>query len=135
MSYRMRAKTCLLTHFSQRYPKFPPLSATSDSDTCDIAVAFDLMSLRIGEFWKMKHYTSALQTLFSDFEGDESTEDVMKADGKAPPSTMAKDAKPKKTKAEKKQERNNAREAQKAGQAKVSTLTDVTASEAVVQSA
>ena len=135
MSYRMRAKTCLLTHFSQRYPKFPPLSADSGSDTCDIAVAFDLMSLRIGEFWKMKHYTSALQTLFSDFEGDESAEDVMKVDEHAPQSTTAVDTKPKKTKAEKKQERNNAREAQKAGQVNVPTLTDVAASEAIVQSA
>lgn len=68
----MQAKTCLLTHFSQRYPKFPPLADSSNGEeqTSDVAVAFDLMTICIGDFWKVSYYVKALQMLFSEFEGD-----------------------------------------------------------------
>lgn len=71
----MRAKNCLLTHFSQRYPKFPPLADKEHgSEGPDVAVAFDLMSIKVGEFWKAKHYTRPLQTLFREWEGDDGGE-------------------------------------------------------------
>ena len=71
----MRAKTCLLTHFSQRYPKFPPLSDREDDENnLQVAVASDLMSLRISEMWQFKHYVKALQVLFSEMEGDDGTD-------------------------------------------------------------
>ena len=76
---RMEAKTCLLTHFSARYPKLPPLkshhspsSATSDAGEEErdpiVAIAFDLMSLRVDEFWKMEKYQKAMEVLFDDGE-------------------------------------------------------------------
>jgi ribonuclease Z len=71
----MKAKHCLLTHFSQRYPKWPNLSYShADSDSADvsvISVAFDLMSLRVGDMWKVRHYRSPFETLFAELEGDE----------------------------------------------------------------
>ena len=39
-----------------------------------VAVAFDLMSLKIGDFWKAKHFTKPLQMLFSEWEGDDRAE-------------------------------------------------------------
>jgi hypothetical protein len=44
-----------------------------------VAVAFDLMSLRISEMWQFKHYVKALQVLFSEMEADDGTD----ADGGA----------------------------------------------------
>lgn len=72
----MNAKHCLLTHFSARYPKLPPLSAptTSTGDTTEpiVAIAFDLATLRMDEFWKMEKYRDAMDALFGwDEEGDE----------------------------------------------------------------
>lgn len=70
----MRAKHCLLTHFSQRYPKFPPLSDAEDDkspDACHVAVAFDLMSLKIGDFWKFRHFVKPFEVLFSEMEADD----------------------------------------------------------------
>jgi ribonuclease BN (tRNA processing enzyme) len=39
----MKAASVLLTHFSQRYPKFPVLPTDAALDVC---VAFDLMRVR-----------------------------------------------------------------------------------------
>ena len=88
----MEAKTCLLTHFSARYPKLPPVSSSThsresassesgDERTPLIAIAFDLMSLRVDEFWKMEKYQKAMEVLFDDGEDkvvkeDEGFEDV-----------------------------------------------------------
>jgi ribonuclease Z len=72
--FSMRAKHCLLTHFSQRYPKFPPLSDAEDDkspDACHVAVAFDLMSLKIGDFWKFRHFVKPFEVLFSEMEADD----------------------------------------------------------------
>jgi ribonuclease Z len=71
----MKAKHCLLTHFSQRYPKLPNVSDSyPDTDSAHvpiISIAFDLMSLRVGDMWKVRHYKSPFETLFSELEGDE----------------------------------------------------------------
>jgi ribonuclease Z len=37
-----------------------------------IALAFDLMTLPLKDFWKMEHYTEALEELFVEVEGAES---------------------------------------------------------------
>lgn len=71
-----KAKYCLLTHFSQRYPKLARLSemggkdvemkeANGDArDPPIIALAFDLMSLPLTSFWKMEKYRKAMEKLF-----------------------------------------------------------------------
>lgn len=85
----MRTQHLLLTHFSARYPKLPPLSHASaetngvdvsgpgaDSDKIEpvIAVAFDMATMRLDEFWKMEQYRQpAMDTLFA---WDEDTEPV-----------------------------------------------------------
>lgn len=96
--YRMRAKHCLLTHFSQRYPKFPPLSENQDSDatSCHIAVAFDLMSLRIRDFWKFRHFIKSFERLFSEMEADDpadAAEETASINGKDAKATAKQKAK------------------------------------------
>jgi ribonuclease Z len=74
----MKAKHCLLTHFSQRYPKFPKLQPEQPPQQGDqqpeqpvIAIAFDLMSIRVGDMWKVEHYQRPFEKLFKQQEGDE----------------------------------------------------------------
>ncbi|KAF2860209.1 hypothetical protein K470DRAFT_277136 [Piedraia hortae CBS 480.64] len=57
----MDAKACLLTHFSQRYQKLPVLR-DHDSDM-RIAVAFDYMRLKVGDFPEMEKFFLPLQLL------------------------------------------------------------------------
>ena len=81
----MNARHLLLTHFSARYPKLPPLTRSSpvDSDVAEptVAIAFDLATLRLDEFWKMSHYQEPMDLLFSwdEAEEDEETKEVVKA--------------------------------------------------------
>lgn len=75
----MKARHLLLTHFSARYPKLPPLTrpSTSSSDSSiepTVAIAFDLATLRLDEFWKMEHYREAMDTLFGWDEAEEDGE-------------------------------------------------------------
>lgn len=74
----MKAKYCLLTHFSARYPKLPPLADPLDaiegttSQEPIVAIAFDMATLRLDEFWKMEEYREAMTILFrEDDEGDD----------------------------------------------------------------
>ena len=70
----MRARHLLLTHFSARYPKLPPLStasASSDLPRPVVATAFDLMTLRLDEFWKVERYRDAMDALLSWDEADD----------------------------------------------------------------
>lgn len=84
----MQAKNCLLTHFSARYPKLPPLTvapvaplAMTTSDTIKgpiepvVAIAFDMATLSLDEFWKMQKYGEAMRGLFRDdeVEGDDAS--------------------------------------------------------------
>ncbi|GAA5944075.1 tRNase Z [Sporobolomyces koalae] len=74
---RMRARHLLLTHFSARYPKLPPVSSqheTLDSRGPVIATAFDLMTLQLSDFWKMERYREALDCLLGWDEPDQSKE-------------------------------------------------------------
>ncbi|KAH7104245.1 hypothetical protein BKA62DRAFT_693992 [Auriculariales sp. MPI-PUGE-AT-0066] len=83
---RMKAHNVLLTHFSSRYPKFmqgssvqgtenassdgndtavPPL-AGSTSATPVVGLAFDLMTVSIGEMKKLNSYLPALEQCFAE---------------------------------------------------------------------
>ncbi|TIA93899.1 hypothetical protein E3P81_00711 [Wallemia ichthyophaga] len=72
----MNAKKVLLTHFSQRYSKLAQ-SSESQNGTMVIAHAFDLLSLRVGDLWKMSHYNSPLSFLLAQEVAGEETEDVI----------------------------------------------------------
>lgn len=63
----MRATHLLLTHFSARYPKLPPLTRFSVEGDFEptVALAFDLASMPIGDFWKLERYREAMDLLFS----------------------------------------------------------------------
>lgn len=69
--HSMKAKHILLTHFSARYPKLPPLEqvdqevGSNDGDEAKVAIAFDLCTLRLSEFDKMKELQKGMDVLFS----------------------------------------------------------------------
>lgn len=75
----MRARTCLLTHFSQRYPKLPPL-ADNTRYAGDVGIAFDGMRIRVGELWKMAHWREALEALFRETSDPEESSAEMQID-------------------------------------------------------
>ncbi|KAJ3056704.1 hypothetical protein HK097_005105 [Rhizophlyctis rosea] len=78
---RMKARNLLLTHFSQRYPKIPIINlnepssvqpvengtanGASEEHRPNVAIAFDLMRIRMASFRKLELYTPALQALFT----------------------------------------------------------------------
>jgi len=66
----MQAKRILLTHFSQRYPKFPNVEETDQT----VLFAFDLMTVKLHEFRKAELFIPALRLLFVN-------ENVAKDDG------------------------------------------------------
>ncbi|GAA5875077.1 hypothetical protein JCM3774_003421 [Rhodotorula dairenensis] len=71
---RMEARHLLLTHFSARYPKLPPPSTFDSSEQAHrpvVATAFDLMTLRLDEFWKVERYRDAMDALLSWDEADD----------------------------------------------------------------
>ncbi|BGP19471.1 hypothetical protein JCM10213_006291 [Rhodosporidiobolus nylandii] len=71
---RMQARHLLLTHFSARYPKLPPLSSFVSSTSSHrpvIATAFDLMTLPLSAFWRVERYRDAMDALLSWDEADE----------------------------------------------------------------
>ena len=69
----MKARTILLTHFSQRYPKIPIICSGEDSapgdnsteDSSNVAVAFDLMTLNLDQMEWAHHLLPVLQALFN----------------------------------------------------------------------
>jgi ribonuclease Z len=73
--FRMKARNILLNHFSQRYPKIPKLPAPSPDEEGTvrpvISISFDLMSVKLGEMWKMAHYMPAISELFAESEAEE----------------------------------------------------------------
>ncbi|KAJ3186448.1 hypothetical protein HDU85_007267 [Gaertneriomyces sp. JEL0708] len=67
---RMNAKWIILTHFSQRVPKLPklnldpfPSDIRARMQKC-VGVAFDLMSLKVGQLRRMAMYFPALEKLY-----------------------------------------------------------------------
>ncbi|RKP37384.1 beta-lactamase-like protein [Dimargaris cristalligena] len=86
----MNARYTLLTHFSQRYPRAPvflnggpmgPSAAIAAAnlklaiDSPRVGVAFDLMSVRMGDFPQLATFIPALKMLHPNIEG-EAVEDV-----------------------------------------------------------
>ncbi|KAF8437856.1 hypothetical protein BGX38DRAFT_1210623 [Terfezia claveryi] len=101
----MGAKALMLTHFSQRYPKLPVIAEEGHGkQKMKVALAFDMMKIKVGEFWRFEKFIPALRELYKD-EADE--EDALVA--------VEDDAKPEKTpkaqgkKNEKKRKREEAR--------------------------
>ena len=95
----MGAKKVLLTHFSARYPKIPlGVSAYADKELVnglEVGVAFDHLHMPLGQFWKMRHFLPALETLFKDDDlgasvmGDDAEVSGLRSDGRASPEKMA----------------------------------------------
>ncbi|KAL7526675.1 hypothetical protein ACHAXR_002120, partial [Thalassiosira sp. AJA248-18] len=70
---KMNAKSLVLTHFSQRYPKIPPLKKTKDegkTKEIPIAFAFDFMRLTPNTIGLAAELTPALRLLYPR-EGDD----------------------------------------------------------------
>ncbi|KAG0141814.1 hypothetical protein CROQUDRAFT_27436, partial [Cronartium quercuum f. sp. fusiforme G11] len=61
----MKAKNCILNHFSSRYPKIPDLEAQNNLDErrMNIGISFDLMTCRIGDVSKLERYLPAFEQL------------------------------------------------------------------------
>ncbi|PUU74300.1 beta-lactamase-like protein [Tuber borchii] len=64
----MGAKNIILTHFSQRYPKLPILSAAEENGP-EVLVAFDLCRVRLGDVKRFGTFIPALKELYE--EADE----------------------------------------------------------------
>ena len=64
--YQARARNLLLTHFSQRYPRTPRLrhGPSANGADPDIAIGFDLMSIKIKDMWRMQYYLDAFEVMF-----------------------------------------------------------------------
>jgi ribonuclease Z len=73
VAMKMKAKSLVLTHFSQRYPKIPPMERTKDSETeIPIVFAFDFMKLTPGISIDLAaKLTPALRLLYPDEGVDE----------------------------------------------------------------
>lgn len=64
VSKEMQARRTLLTHFSQRYAKSDSLRRErDDSKEQDVLLAFDLMSVKLGDFQKAACYIPAIEKL------------------------------------------------------------------------
>ena len=90
---RMGARHLLLTHFSARYPKLPPLSVRARSPSSltaeklaggaeepvepVVAVAFDLATMRLDQFWQVERFRPAMDALLG-WE-DDAKEDTTEA--------------------------------------------------------
>lgn len=68
----MKAKNCILNHFSTRFPKIPRLPEQTNIDKkMNIGISFDLMTCRIDEVWKLERYLPAFEYLFKEPEKEE----------------------------------------------------------------
>ncbi|KAG0050666.1 Zinc phosphodiesterase ELAC protein 2 [Gryganskiella cystojenkinii] len=66
MGEQMSARSTLLTHFSQRYPKIPQLGIEDgETTTTEVGICFDLMSVRLDQIWTLARYVPALEVLYS----------------------------------------------------------------------
>lgn len=63
MGQQMGAKSTLLTHFSQRYPKIPQLG--KGGEVGEVGICFDLMSVRFDQIWTLSKFIPALEALYS----------------------------------------------------------------------
>eukprot|EP00578_Thalassiosira_sp_NH16_P017986 CAMPEP_0181106776 /NCGR_PEP_ID=MMETSP1071-20121207/16708_1 /TAXON_ID=35127 /ORGANISM="Thalassiosira sp., Strain NH16" /LENGTH=687 /DNA_ID=CAMNT_0023190197 /DNA_START=1404 /DNA_END=3468 /DNA_ORIENTATION=- len=72
VSKRMSAKACILTHFSQRYPRIPPLRKEDSQLSFPVAFAFDFMKVTPDNIVTASRLTSAMRMLYPEDvdEGD-----------------------------------------------------------------
>lgn len=99
----MGARKVLLNHFSARYPKIPlGVSEYADKELAnglEVGVAFDHLHMPLGQFWKMRYFLPALETLFkhdddlgASIMGDNVEVSGLRSDGRTSPEKMAKRA-------------------------------------------
>ncbi|KAI5805591.1 hypothetical protein DFH27DRAFT_524078 [Peziza echinospora] len=75
----MGARTLFLTHFSQRYPKLPVIATEGHGGhKMKVALAFDMMRMKVGEIGRFETFIPALRELYKD-EAEE--EDEVMVDG------------------------------------------------------
>lgn len=77
----MNACNILLTHFSARYPKFPPEFVVKEhrGSAPIVAVAFDCSRFRIGDMWKLSMYMPAIEQCFMETKEEEGEEEIVQA--------------------------------------------------------
>lgn len=75
VAIQAQAKNVLFTHFSQRFAKAPAqsLRTTAEDGTAlpNVAFAWDLMNLRLSDFWKFKYFMQSFIRLFAIRAGEE----------------------------------------------------------------
>lgn len=78
----MKAKNVILTHFSQRYPKIPPVAnATMSCNGIPIVFAFDFIKITPGNLITAAKLTPALRLLYpEDGEDDDENEEMVEGD-------------------------------------------------------
>jgi ribonuclease Z len=83
VAHQMQAKLTILTHFSQRYPKVPPVPA-AEQGSMPIIFAFDYMCLRPQTLLTAARLTPAIRLLFPEQDESEvavqTAKDVAKAE-------------------------------------------------------
>jgi len=101
----MGAHALMLTHFSQRYPKLPVIAEEGHGkQKMKVALAFDMMRMKVGEFWRFEAFIPALRELYKDEADEEDALVVMEDDAKQEIPSKAQGKKN-----EKKQKREEAR--------------------------
>ncbi|PWW79384.1 hypothetical protein C7212DRAFT_288658 [Tuber magnatum] len=96
----MGAKNIILTHFSQRYPKLPILSA-AEEDGPEVLVAFDLCRIRLGDVKRFGTFIPALRELYEEVDEEEKIEgEVEEREVEEEPAVEEKKKKEKKKKKE-----------------------------------
>ncbi|CUS08180.1 unnamed protein product [Tuber aestivum] len=79
----MGAQNIILTHFSQRYPKLPILSAAEESGL-EVLVAFDLCRIRLGDVKRFGTFIPALKELYEEVDEEEKEEEEEEEEEEAP---------------------------------------------------
>jgi ribonuclease Z len=80
---RMGAKACVLTHFSQRYPRIAPLCEEDAQLPFPVAFAFDFMKITPDNIALASNLTSSLRMLYPDDEMEDEKEEMDETKRKA----------------------------------------------------
>ncbi|CAZ82142.1 unnamed protein product [Tuber melanosporum] len=104
----MGAKNFILTHFSQRYPRLPILSAVDNGP--EVLIAFDLCRVRLGDVKRFGAFIPALTELYEEadeekIEGEEEVEEEPVVEEKKGKVGQARGYKPGGNKSEKKSDK------------------------------
>ncbi|KAI5805114.1 beta-lactamase-like protein [Geopyxis carbonaria] len=67
----MNARTVVLTHFSQRYPKKPRLTKEDEGEASNVLYAFDCMRFKVGEIPRFGRLSKGLEQVYGDVAVDE----------------------------------------------------------------